>query len=474
MKYKKADEFRNITERTVIWKRGNRMSKENDANNSPVDEKLPYSQLILFGIQHVLIMCTGSMAVSLILGNSLGLNSEEIVYLINADFLLAGVATVIQGLGLKNFMGAKSPLIEGASMAAVSSMVAIGTTYSGNTSLALGTIFCAVFISGLLGLLMAPFFGKLSRLFPRVVTGTVITSMGLNLMAVAIKWTAGNDPTSPDYKSPKNIFLALFVLVVILILNKILKGVWNNIALLIGLIIGTIAASMLGIVDYSRVVESSWLGFTMPFHFGSFNFDLTAVISMILVMVVMMTQAIGNMISLHEMIDKPLEQKDLVKGLRADCFATMMGGIFNSYPRIAFGQNIGLVNLTGVRSRYTGVSSGIMLVILGFFPKIAALVAAVPYSVLGGAGFVMFGMIIVSGIKTLGTVPMNGTKNGLIAAVSIGISMITLIIPNFYSSFPSWVNIIFQSGMTTGAIAAIILNFVFNELGNKKVRIKGQ
>lgn len=438
---------------------------------SSVDEKLPISQLIIFGLQHVLVMCAGGVAVSLIIGNTLGLSKDQIIFLINADLLLAGIATLIQGVGLKGFAGARLPLIEGASMAAVNSMVAIGTGYAGNPSLAFGTIFCAVSISGLIGLLIAPFFGKLIRFFPKVVTGSVITIMGICLIPVAIKWAAGNNAASPDYASPKNIFLALFVLITILILSKVLKGVWNNVSILLGLIIGTVVATIFGMVDYSAIGSAKLIGLDMPFYFGSFHFDITAVISMTLVMLVIMTQATGNIIALHEIVGKPLEEKNLVKGLRAEGFSTMLGGIFNTFPRTALGQNIGVVNMTGVKSRYTAVSAGIILIVLGFFPKVAALVAAIPYPVLGGAGFMMFGMIMVGGIKSLGDVEFNGTKNGIIVAISIGIAMITLIIPDFYKAFPSWVNTIFQSGMTTGTLTAIILNIVFNELGvSKKVK----
>lgn len=443
---------------------------ENTTQNkvAPVDEKLPLGQLFVFGLQHVLVMSAGGVAVSLIIGATLGLSPEQVRFLINADLLMAGIATLIQGLGLKGFAGAKAPLIEGASMAAVNSMVAIGLSYKDNPSLAMGTIFCAASIAGLIGLLIAPFFGKLLRFFPKVVTGTVITIMGLSLIPVAIRWAAGNNPKSPTYASPQNIYLALLVLITILVLNKVLKGVWNNLAILLGLIIGTIAATVFNMVDYSGVKEAALIGLNIPFHFGTFNFDATAVISMTLVMFVIMTQATGNIIALHEIVGKPIDENTLVRGLRTDCLTTMVGGAFNTFPRTPLGQNIGLVNMTGVKSRYTTVSAGLILIVLGFFPKVAALVAAIPYPVLGGAGIVMFGMILSGGIKTLGEVNYNGTKNALIIAVSIGIAMITLIIPDFYKSFPTWVNTIFQSGMTTGCITAIVLNIVFNELGTSK------
>lgn len=435
---------------------------------APVDELLPPQQLFILGLQHVLAMCAGAVAVPLIVGSALKLSAEHTIFLINADLFVAGIATLVQSLGIKNFIGAKVPIIEGASFASVSAMIAIANTYPGDPMTGITTIFGATFVSGLFCFIMAPFFGKLIRFFPKVVTGTVITIIGISLLPVAIRWCAGNDLNSPEFASPKNILLALFVLILILIMYRFFKGILGNISILLGIVVGTIIASILGMSNFTRVHSSGWININIPLYFGMLKFNLTAIISMILVMLVMMTEATGNMIAIHEMVGKDIDDKNLTRGLRTDGFATMLAGIFNTFPHTAFGQNVGLVNLTGVKSRFVVAASGGILILLGLFPKAGAIVASIPYPVLGGAGIAMFGMVASGGISTLGKVEFNGTKNAMIVAVSIGLAMIPLAVPNFYSKFPQWVETLFHSGITTGSLAAILLNLFFNELGKNK------
>lgn len=440
---------------------------------APVDELLPPQQLFILGLQHVLAMCAGAVAVPLIVGGALNLSAEQTIFLINADLFVAGIATLVQSLGIKNFIGAKVPVIEGASFASVSAMLAIANTYPGDPITGITTIFGATFIAGLFCFIMAPFFGKLIRFFPKVVTGTVITIIGISLLPVAVRWCAGNDVKSSTFASPKNILLALFVLILILIMYKFFNGILGNISILLGIVVGTIVASMLGMSDFTRVHSSGWINIDIPLYFGTLKFDLTAIISMILVMLVMMTEATGNMIAIHEMVGKDIDDKNLTRGLRTDGFATMLAGIFNTFPHTAFGQNVGLVNLTGVKSRFVVAASGGILILLGLFPKAGAVVASIPYPVLGGAGIAMFGMVASGGISSLGQVEFKGTKNGMIIAVSIGLAMIPLAVPTFYSKFPQWVETLFHSGITTGSLTAILLNLFFNELGkNKNLLIK--
>ncbi len=305
---------------------------------APVDEVLPPQQLFILGLQHVLAMCAGAVAVPLIVGGALNLSAEQTIFLINADLFVAGIATLVQSLGIKNFIGAKVPVIEGASFASVSAMIAIANTYPGDPITAITTIFGATFVAGLFCFIMAPFFGKLIRFFPKVVTGTVITIIGISLLPVAVRWCAGNDVNSSKFTSPKNILLALFVLILILIMYKFFKGILGNISILLGIVVGTIVASMLGMSDFSRVHSSGWINIDIPLYFGALKFNLTAIISMILVMLVMMTEATGNMIAIHEMVGKDIDDKNLTRGLRTDGFATMLAGIFNTFPHTALAK----------------------------------------------------------------------------------------------------------------------------------------
>ncbi|HAM05061.1 MAG TPA: uracil permease, partial [Megasphaera sp.] len=193
-----------------------------------------------------------------------------------------------------------------------------------------------------------------------------------------------------------------------------------------------------------------------------------SILSMIVVMFVTMVETTGDCIAIGEIVDKPIGRKDLARCLRADGLSTVIGGIFNSFPYTAFAQNVGLIALTRVKSRFVVTASGIILIGLGLLPKMAAIVACIPNSVLGGAGIAMFGMIIASGVRSLSKVKFEGTSNLMLVAISIGVSMITLTVPNFFHAFPSWSQIVLHSGITLGSITAVVLNIIFNGIGKQE------
>lgn len=421
----------------------------------PVDEMLPLGQLFVYGLQHVLAMYAGAVAVPLIIANAIGLTQEQLIFLINADLFTCGIATLIQTLGFGN-MGIRIPLIQGVTFAAVTPMIIIGKT-NGMTA-----IYGAIIIAGLVTYLAAPYFSKLIRFFPPVVTGSIITIIGVTLMPVAVMWAAGGNPAAKDFASPEYIALAFVVMILVLFFYKCFTGFWSNIAVLLGLISGTIIAIPLGMVNFSQVGTAGWIGITTPFWFGFPTFDIASIVAMVLVMLVVMTETTGDCIAIGEIIEKPIHKEDLARGLRADGFSTVLGGILNSFPYTAFAQNVGLVGLTRVRSRFVVAAAGVILIVLGLIPKLAAVIAAIPHPVLGGAGIVMFGMVAASGIKTLSKVSFEGTHNILVVGVSIGIGMITLAVPNFYHGFPNWMQVILHSGITAGSLAAILLNLLLN------------
>jgi xanthine permease len=421
----------------------------------PVDEMLLLGHLFTYGLQHVLAMYAGAVAVPLIIANALGLSQEQLIYLINADLFTCGIATLIQTLGFWN-MGIRIPIIQGVTFAAVTPMIIIGQTHG------LTGIYGSVIVAGIVTYLMSPYFSRLIRFFPPVVTGTIITIIGVTLMPVAVRWAAGGNPAAKDFASFSYICLALVTLLLVLFFYRYFTGFLSNIAVLLGLLCGTVIASLFGMVNFSQVATANWLGITTPFAFGLPTFDLASIVAMILVMLVVMTETTGDCIAVGEIIDKPVTQEDLTRGLRADGFSTILGGILNSFPYTAFAQNVGLVGLTRVKSRFVVAAAGAILVILGLFPKFAAVVAAIPNPVLGGAGIAMFGMVAASGIKTLSKVQFDGTHNIMVIAISMGVGMITLAVPNFYHQFPSWAQVILHSGITAGSVAAIILNAVLN------------
>ena len=265
-----------------------------------------------------------------------------------------------------------------------------------------------------------------------------------------------------------NLFLAFITLAIVIVLYRYGKGFVSNIAVLLGLIGGTIIATVLGQTNFAEVGRASWGGIVTPFSFGFPAFDIGSILSMIVVMFVTMVETTGDCIAIGEIVDKPIGRKDLARCLRADGLSTVIGGIFNSFPYTAFAQNVGLIALTRVKSRFVVTASGIILIGLGLLPKMAAIVACIPNSVLGGAGIAMFGMIIASGVRSLSKVKFEGTSNLMLVAISIGVSMITLTVPNFFHAFPSWSQIVLHSGITLGSITAVVLNIIFNGIGKQE------
>ena len=429
------------------------MNEQGITNTNHVDEMLPAGKLFAYGLQHVLAMYAGAVAVPIIIAQALHLSPAELVHLINADLFSCGIATLIQTLGFWK-VGARIPMIQGVTFAAVTPMILIGSEHG------ITAIYGAILIAGLFTFLIAPFFSRFIRFFPPVVTGSVITIIGITLLPVAVNWMGGGNPKSPDFASPMNLFLAFITLVIIIAIYRCGKGFLSNISVLLGLIGGTIIAMALGQTNFAEVGKADWIGLVTPFSFGLPTFDIGSIISMIVVMVVVMVETTGDCIAIGSIVGREIDSNRLARCLRADGLSTFIGGILNSFP-----QNVGLIAVTRVKSRFVVAASGIILIALGLFPKMAAVVASIPNSVLGGAGVAMFGMVIASGIRALSKVKFDGTYNLMIVAVSVGVSMITLTAPNFFHSFPAWANIIFHSGITLGSITAVILNLILNGKG---------
>jgi len=434
------------------------LTRDETTGVHPVDQILPPARMVAFGLQHVLSMYAGIIAVPLILATAIKLPPDQLIYLVSASFFMCGVATLIQTIGFWKF-GVRLPIVQGTTFAAVSPMIAIGLSEG------LRGIYGSIIIGGLVAVLAAPFFSQLLRFFPPVVAGTVITVIGVSLLPVSIMWAAGGNPFAKDYGSPSNILLA--VLVVILLITRFAVGFLSRISILLGLVLGTAGAAFFGKADFSQVGEAVWLRASVPFHFGLPTFHLIPIISMTLVMLISMVETTADMLAISEITEKKMSPEDLARGLRADGLSTALSGVFNAFPFTAFAQNVGLVRFTNIRSRYVVATAGVILLLMGFLPKLAALVAAIPLPVLGGAGIVLFGTVAAAGVQTLGKVDLTDNRNLIIVAVSIAFGIIPATFPKFYDQFPTGVQMFFGSGITAASLSAILLNVVFNILGNK-------
>lgn len=437
----------------------------------PVDEILPAPKLAILGLQHVLVMYAGAVAVPLIIGRALKLPPQDVAFLISADLFACGLATLAQCLGFFG-VGIRLPVMMGVTFASVGPMLSMAAS----PEIGLLGIYGSVIAAGIFGIIVAPFVSRLLPLFPPVVTGTIILIIGISLMRVGINWAGGGIPfltqtidgkvvqvANPNYGQLQGLGISLFVMLVVLGLIKWGKGFLANVAVLLGIIAGAVLATFLGIMHFEKVAAASWFDVILPFHFGMPTFHIVPIITMCIVMIVVMIESVGMFLALSDITGKPVDQKALTKGLRADGVGTFLGGIFNTFPYTSFSQNVGLVGVTGVRSRWVTVVGGAIMLGLGLLPKMAALVEAVPQVVLGGAGLVMFGMVAATGARILTGVDFKTNRfNLFIVAVSVGFGMIPLVSPNFFKNLPHELHPLLESGILLCAIVAVLLNVFFN------------
>lgn len=480
----------------------------------PVDEVLAPPKLFTLGLQHVLVMYAGAVAVPLIIGRALKLDPADVAFLISADLFVCGIATLIQSLGVTQWFGIKLPVMMGVTFAAVGPMLAMAGANPGPEGAR--AIFGAIIAAGVISILIAPLVSRMLRFFPPVVTGTIILVIGVSLMRIGINWIFGNPvgPTAPSIVDPAytewlkavndgvaagtvtglppvpeklaiaasvpnpayaplgNILVSAIVLCSILAIAKFGRGFVANISVLLGIVIGALIAIAMGTMTFGKVADAAWFGLITPFHFGTPTFALVPVITMVLVMIVVMIESTGMFLALGEMTGRKVDQPMLSAGLRTDGIGTLIGGIFNTFPYTSFSQNVGLVGVTGIKSRFVCVAGGAILIVLGLVPKIGALVESIPTMVLGGAGLVMFGMVAATGIRILSGVNFATNRNNLfIVAVSLGMGMIPLIAPNFKQWIWHDIHPLIESGILLASITAVALNAFFNGAAEDRAAI---
>ncbi|GAB1434318.1 hypothetical protein MASR2M32_05290 [Sphaerotilus sulfidivorans] len=375
----------------------------------PVDEKLPTGRLAALGLQHVLVMYAGAVAVPLIVGRALKLSPEQVALLISADLFCCGLVTLIQSLGFGRWFGVRLPVMMGVTFAAVGPMVAMANANGGVEGAR--AIFGAIIGAGIISILIAPIMSRLLRYFPPVVTGTIIAIIGISLMRVGVGWALGG---------PANLAQSVDV------------------------------PKLVAMVDAAKATAEA-------------ASDLLMILTMTLVMIVVMIESTGMFLALGDITGKKISQTELSAGLRTDGLGTLIGGIFNTFPYTSFSQNVGLVGVTGVKSRWVCVAGGVIMIVLGMLPKMAALVESVPTFVLGGAGLVMFGMVAATGIRILSNVDFKGNAHNLyIVAISIGFGLVPLVAPRWTQQMAHGLHPLLESGILLTSIAAVVLNLYFN------------
>lgn len=414
----------------------------------------------ILGLQHLLAMYAGAVAVPLLIGMGLVFDEAQMTYLISIDIFMCGVATLLQ-LTVTKFFGIGLPVVLGCAIQAVSPLIIIGSKNG------VGAIYGSIIAAGIYVVLIAGLFSKVKVLFPPIVTGTVITVIGLTLIPVAITKMGGGDASAKTFGDPASLIQAAVTILLILGLQAFAKGFLRSISVLIGLVGGTILACLMGNVSFSAISHAPIFHVPQPFYFGMPKFDVWSILLMIIISTISMVESTGVYFALGDIIGKNIGEEDLKRGYRAEGLAVILGGIFNTFPYTGFSQNVGLVQLSGIKSIRPIYFSAFFLIILGLFPKVGAVAQIIPEPVLGGGMLVMFGMVAVQGMRMLSKVNFEDDKNLLIVALSIGLGLGFNSLPTLFQHLPQTVQMFTGNGIVMSSITAIILNLLFHGLKEK-------
>lgn len=437
--------------------------KIKNQNNSGLLYKIedrPNLQLsILLGFQHIVAAFGGIVAVPLVVGPAIGLDIQTTALMVSASIFVAGIATVIQARGISK-VGSKLPCIMGTDFTFVGPSIVVGS------SMGLAGIFGATILGSFIEMILSRFIKPLMKFFPPVVTGTVVTLIGLTLIPVSMDWCAGG-VGSPTYGNITNICIALMVMIIVIAFNIYGKGILSSASILIGMFIGYIVCILLGLVDFTPIKDASWIGLPgIPLVLKhGIKFSLSGVAPFVIAYLVTTIETVGCLIAIGEASEKEASSKEISGGVLADGIGSFIAGFFGAGPNTSFSQNVGLIPITKVASRHVVIVSGIIMMILGVFPKLGALVASIPNPVLGGAGVVMFGVVAASGIKTLSRVNMSN-RNLIIISISLALGLGITTRPDLLSNLPDSLKMLFGSGISTGTIFALILNLLLKDKNN--------
>lgn len=410
-----------------------------------------HSQAAILGLQHLLAMYSGSILVPIMIAGALGYSAEQLTYLISTDIFMCGVATLLQ-LQLNKYFGIGLPVVLGVAFQSVAPLIIIGQSHGSSA------MFGALIASGIYVVLIAGIFSKIANLFPSVVTGSVITTIGLTLIPVAI----GNMGNNVDKPTAQSLILAAVTVLIILLINIFTKGFIKSISILIGLIVGTGIAGAMGLVDLTPVAQAPLVHVPTPFYFGAPKFEFSSIVMMCIIATVSLVESTGVYLALSDITKDKIDSTRLRNGYRAEGLAVLLGGVFNTFPYTGFSQNVGLVKLSGIKTRLPIYYAAGFLILLGLLPKFGALAQIIPSPVLGGAMLVMFGFVSVQGMQILARVDFEHSEhNFLIAAISISAG-VGLNGSSLFNSLPTSLQMFFSNGIVMASLIAIVLNAILN------------
>ncbi|CAJ0707675.1 Uric acid transporter UacT [Ralstonia edaphis] len=423
----------------------------------PVDQILSTRQMLTLGLQHMAVSYIGAIAVPMIIASALKMSQADTIVLISTTLFCSGIATLLQTIGFWKF-GVRLPILQGVAFSSVGPVIAIGT----NPAVGFAGVCGAVIAAGLFTLLAAPLVGRLRRFFPPVVTGCIVTVIGLQLFPVAYDWVGGGR-NAANFGAPSFLLVAAVVVATILLINRFGSALLRNLAVLVGMIVGTLLGCAMGMGDFHGVADAPWVTLPVPFHFGVPVFAVVPALTMIVVMIVQMVESMGLFLAIGDIVEKPIEEEEAINGLRANGLASAIAGMFAAFPFIAFMENVGLVVLTGVRSRWVVAVSGVLMCLVALVPKAGAVIAATPTAALGGAGIAMFGVVAAAGIQTLARVDYEHNRyNVLIVGFTIAAALVPVLAPTLFKQLPDWSQPFLHSGVVIACLVSVALNLLLN------------
>lgn len=424
----------------------------------PVDQVLAARKLVLFGLQHVLVMAASPITSVFLVSRALNLSPTLTINLISATFLVCGIGSLLQSFGPWKF-GARLPFVMVPGGAPVVMFLLIAKDRG------LQTAAGAVILTGIFYFLVLPVFARCVRYFPRIVIGTILLLVSVNLIKVFGAIIAGR-PGTPGFADPANIGLALATIGFTVVLARVLPGMARQLSVLLGLLAGAALAALVGVMHFSGVLPGPVLSTPTLFPFGRPVFDLVAAIPLLLFSVISMAEATGQTIAVADVVGREIEPRyDVPKTIRGDAVMSLIGGILGTSLIITSGENIGIVRATGVRSRYVTATAGVILILVSLFAPLGRLFYAIPAPVVGGTAMIVFAVIGTMGIDMLRHVNLRGHANMFILAAGLTMGLLPIVVPGLYSKFPSNAQILLGNGLAMGVITTIAVNILFHHLG---------
>lgn len=418
-----------------------------------IDDKPPIAVSFILALQHILAAFAGIIAVPLVVAGALKLSVEDTSIMVSASIFVAGLATILQSKGIGP-IGSRVSGMMGTDFTFANPAINVGSRFG------IAGIVGATIAGSLIEIILSRFVKPLMRFFPPLITGTVVALIGITLLPVSMDWAAGGSG-SKDYGSIENISIAFAVMVFTLLLNHYGKKMWSTASVFIGMIFGYVLCIFLGKLDLTAVNNASWIAFPKIFNYG-ITFNFSAILSFIPAYIVSLIGTVGIMMAIGESSNIKMSSQRAANGVLADGVGSMIAGVFGAGPNTAFSQNVGLITFTKVASRHVMIIAGIILAILGVFPKLSALISIMPQPVLGGVGVIMFGLVAAQGIKTLATVKI-GDRELLIISVAFALGIGVTVRPTLLEGLPTPIQMVLSSGISTGTLAALILNIVLKE-----------